>query len=382
MTVFKTFFKILNKNKGIIILYTVILLTFGAFNMSNSESTMVFEASKPDIYIVNEDEEVGITKDLIRYIKENSDTPEIENTKEAIDDALFYEEVNMVVYIPKGYHKDFMEGKNPEITVKKSETYYASFAEMIVKRYIKIATVYQKSITDENQLIEKVNETISKETQTQITTKLDTTALGKATFYFNFASYSYLACLIYVISLILLTFNEEKVRKRTIISSYNYKKRNRILLLSNLLYSFVLWLIYAVMSFVLVGNVMLSLHGLILFINSFIFVICATCISFFIGNLITNKNAVSGIVNVVALGSSFLCGAFVPSEWLPDFVKTIAHVLPTYYYIDTNDKLKAIEEFNFDTLQPLLVNMGIVIGFSILFIILSNVVSKKNRRIG
>lgn len=382
MTVFKTFFKILNKNKGIIILYTVILLTFGAFNMSNSESTMVFEASKPDIYIVNEDEEVGITKDLIRYIKENSDTPEIENTKEAIDDALFYEEVNMVVYIPKGYHKDFMEGKNPEITVKKSETYYASFAEMIVKRYIKIATVYQKSITDENQLIEKVNETISKETQTQITTKLDTTALGKATFYFNFASYSYLACLIYVISLILLTFNEEKVRKRTIISSYNYKKRNRILLLSNLLYSFVLWLIYAVMSFVLVGNVMLSLHGLILFINSFIFVICATCISFFIGNLITNKNAVSGIVNVVALGSSFLCGAFVPSEWLPDFVKTIAHVLPTYYYIDTNDKLKAIEEFNFDTLQPLLVNMGIVIGFSILFIILSNVVSKKKRRIG
>lgn len=382
MTVFKTFFKILNKNKGIIILYTVILLTFGAFNMSNSESTMVFEASKPDIYIVNEDEEVGITKDLIRYIKENSDTPEIENTKEAIDDALFYEEVNMVVYIPKGYHKDFMEGKNPEITVKKSETYYASFAEMIVKRYIKIATVYQKSITDENQLIEKVNETISKETQTQITTKLDTTALGKATFYFNFASYSYLACLIYVISLILLTFNEEKVRKRTIISSYNYKKRNRILLLSNLLYSFVLWLIYAVMSFVLVGNVMLSLHGLILFINSFIFVICATCISFFIGNLITNKNAVSGIVNVVALGSSFLCGAFVPSEWLPDFVKTIAHVLPTYYYINTNDKLKSIEEFNFDNMQPLLVNMGIVIGFSILFIILSNVVSKKNRRIG
>ena len=52
MTVFKTFFKILNKNKGIIILYTVILLTFGAFNMSNSESTMVFEASKPDIYLL------------------------------------------------------------------------------------------------------------------------------------------------------------------------------------------------------------------------------------------------------------------------------------------------------------------------------------------
>ena len=382
MTVFKTFLKILSKNKGIVILYTVILLTFGAFNMSNSESTMVFENSKPNIYIVNEDEEIGITKYLIKYIKENSQTPEIENNPEAIDDALFYEDVNMVVYIPKGYHKDFMDGKNPEITVKKSETYYAAFAEMLVKRYVKIATIYQKSITDENQLIEKVNETIAKETQTEITTKLDTTALGKATFYFNFASYSYLACLIYIISLILLTFNEEKVRKRTIISSYNYKKRNRILLLSNLLYSFVLWAIYAIMGFVLVGDIMVSLHGLILLINSFIFVICATCMSFFIGNFVQNKNTISGIVNVVALGSSFLCGAFVPSEWLPDFVKAIAHVFPTYYYINTNDKLATIEEFNFDTLQPLLINTGIIIGFSILFIILSNVVSKKRRRIG
>ena len=34
MTVFKTFFKILNKNKFIVILYTVILLVFGGFNMS------------------------------------------------------------------------------------------------------------------------------------------------------------------------------------------------------------------------------------------------------------------------------------------------------------------------------------------------------------
>ena len=67
-------------------------------------------------------------------------------------------------------------------------------------------------------------------------------------------------------------------------------------------------------------------EGLIYILNSFIFTICATTMSFFIGNLITNKNAVNGIVNVVALGSSFLCGAFVPMRWLPDSVLKIAHV--------------------------------------------------------
>ena len=58
-------------------------------------------------------------------------------------------------------------------------------------------------------------------------------------------------------------------------------------------------------------------------INSFIYTINATALSFLIGNLVSNKNAVNGIVNVVALGSSFLCGVFVPTQYLPDSVKTI-----------------------------------------------------------
>ena len=59
MTVFKTFLKILNKNKFIIILYTLFLIFFGGFNMQTSESNINFVASKPDIMIVNYDEEKG-----------------------------------------------------------------------------------------------------------------------------------------------------------------------------------------------------------------------------------------------------------------------------------------------------------------------------------
>ena len=253
---------------------------------------------------------------------------------------------------------------------------------MILQRYIKVANLYQENITDENELISKINETLNKKTNTEITTKLDTTGLSRASRYFNFASYSFLACLIYVICLVLTTFNEENIKKRTIISSFNYKKHNRILLLANMLYAFVLWVIYAIMSFVLIGDVMQSLNGLIMIVNSFVFVICATALSFFIGSLIKNKNIIGGIVNVVALGSSFLCGAFVPTQWLPDFVKTIAHILPTYYYINVNDTLSELEELNFDTLMPIFINMGIVLGFAVVFIVLANLVARKKRKIG
>lgn len=381
MTVFKTFLQVLKKNKFIIIMYTAILLIFGNFSMQANQSSTDFEASKPTVFIVNEDKEEGITKDFVKYIKEKCKMAEIENSKEAIDDALFYEDVSLVVYIPQNFGKDFMEGKEPEITIKKRDSYYGSLAEMLLQRYIKVAKIYKNNITDEAELVAKINETISKDVETEVTTKLDTTSLSKATRFFNFSSYSFLACLIYIISLILTTFNEERVQKRTIISSYNYKKYNRILLLGNALYAFVLWALYVVMSFVFVGETMASLNGLLFIANSFIFVICATALAFFVGNFVKNKDSINGIVNVIGLGSSFLCGAFIPLEWLPDSVKAIGHIFPTLNFIEGNETIAKLEEFNFETLKPVIINAGIVLAFTAIFVILTNIVTKKRRRV-
>mgnify|MGYP005782224529 FL=1 len=382
MTVFKTFLKILNKNKFIIILYTLFLIFFGGFNMQTSEHNTNFVASKPDIMIVNYDEEKGITKDLIKYIEENSNVVDLKNNEDAINDALFYRDVNYVIYIPKNYNKDFMDGKNPEIEIKSTGDYQSSFAEMLLSRYIKVANIYQKSINSEEELISKINETLSKKSEVEITSKLDTNILSKATFYYNFANYSIMACLIYVICLILASFKDIKIQKRTIISSTNYKTLNRQLLLSNSLFSIILWMIYVVLSFILVGDIMFSIHGIFYLINSFVFTICATTIALFIGNIVSNKNAISGIVNVIALGSSFLCGAFVPMEWLPDGVIKIAHILPSYYYISNNEVLKTLELINLNTIKPILLNIIIVLSFSIMFIILTNIVSKRKQKIG
>ena len=381
MTVFKTFLKILNKNKFIIILYTMFLIFFGGFNMQTSENNTNFVASKPDIMIVNYDEEKGITKDLIKYIEENSNVVDLKNNEDAINDALFYRDVNYVVYIPKNYNKDFMDGKNPEIEIKSTGDYQSSFAEMLLSRYIKVANIYQKSINSEEELISKINETLSKKSEVEITSKLDTNILSKATFYYNFANYSIMACLIYVICLILASFKDIKIQKRTIISSTNYKTLNRKILLSNSLFSIILWMIYVVLSFILVGDIMFSIHGIFYLINSFVFTICATTIALFIGNIVSNKNTISGIVNVIALGSSFLCGAFVPMEWLPDGVIKIAHILPSYYYISNNEVLKTLELINLNTIKPILLNIIIVLSFSIMFIILTNIVSKRKQKI-
>ncbi len=382
MIVFKTFLKVLNKCKVPIIMYTVFLIGFGGFNMQTSDNSTNFVASKPDIFIINEDKEEGITKNLVEYMKKNSNVMELPNTEEAIDDALFYREVNYIIYIPNHYREEFLKGNNPEIKIKSTGDYQASLASMLLERYIKVANSYQKIILNEKDLIGTINETLDKQTQVEITSKLDTDQLQKASFYYNFANYSILAGCVYVICLVLSSFHEKRIAKRTIISSMSYKSHNRKLLLSNSLFAVILWGIYVLLSFPLVGDVMFTMHGVVYIINSLLFTLCALTIAFLIGNLVSNKNAINGIVNVVALGSSFLCGAFVPMEWLPDAVLKIAHILPSYYYIKSNELLKEIETINFDTIQYIIINMGIIVAFAIGFTIVANIVAKKKRKFG
>ena len=252
---------------------------------------------------------------------------------------------------------------------------------MMLEKYVKVANTYNSKLDNEEEIISNINKTLSVKTEIELTSNLDTNNLARATFYYNFMNYSLLAGLVYVICLILSSFNEIKVKKRTIISSMKTSTHNKNLLLSNGLFAIILWIFYVVLGFILLGDIMFTTHGIIYIINSFIFMICSLTIAFLIATLVNNKNAINGIVNVVALGTSFLCGAFVPMEWLPSSVINIAHVLPSYWYIKTNELLKTIEIFNFETLKPIIINMIVILLFTILFIVITNIVSKKKRKI-
>ena len=55
MTVYKTFFKVVNKYKFLILIYTVMLILFAGFNMQTSQNSTNFVAEKPDVLIINND---------------------------------------------------------------------------------------------------------------------------------------------------------------------------------------------------------------------------------------------------------------------------------------------------------------------------------------
>ena len=194
-------------------------------------------------------------------------------------------------------------------------------------------------------------------------------------------NYSLLAGCIYVLVVIISIFREKNILKRNVVSSMNYNKLNQKLLLSSLLFGVIIWLIYVLLSFIVVGDIMTTSNCLCIIGLSFIFLLYCLSIGFLISNLISNKNAINGIINVVALGTSFLCGTFVSLEFLPDSVLKISKFIPNYYYIDGINKLIDIETISLSTLEPLLLNVMILVITTVVLIILSLFVSKKKRKI-
>lgn len=379
MTVFKTILKILNKLKEMIILYTAILVAITALNQTSGNNMTNFEDSKPSVLIVNKDSEDNITKGFEDYISKHSEIKDIDTKDEdKINDAIFYRDVNYVIYIPKDFGKNLLDGKNPSLEYKSCGDEYSSYAQMMVEKYIKTVLIY-KDYYSGVELISKVNKVVDKDTKVYMKTTLDTSKLSSMTQYFNILNYALLAGCVYCISMILASLNDETVRKRTIISSFNYKKYNRIVLLSNSIVIFAMWILYMILALILFKDLMFSSNGLGYVINSFVFTICSLTIGFLIGNITQNKNAIGGIVNVIALGTSFLCGCFVPFEYMPDYVLKIAHILPTYYYVANNQLIKTMEAFNFESIKPLLINGAVIVISSFIFVAVTNYVSKRKQ---
>lgn len=378
MIVFKTFLKILNKNKWLVIMYTALLIGMSYLSMSGLESSLTFESVKPKINIRDNDNS-KISKDFVEYMKENSEFVEVSNYENGLDDAIFYRQVEYYISIPENYFEDLKNGKDVSIEVKSPGMFNSMVAERLSNRYLRLIKTNSGRVQNDDELINIVRLNLKDVVEVSMDSEVDSMGMLKLSSYFNFANYSILASFVFVISMILDSFNSKMIHNRITISSMPYKEHNRYLLLSSLFLAAFLFVVIILGAIPSVGNSLFTLNGLIIIINMFLFMMCGMALAILIGNLVKGKEAISGIANVVSLGSSFLCGSFVAQSYLPQSVLTIAHIFPSYYYIRANDLIGNIEMFNFDSMAPVLINFLIIIGFFILFVVVNNIVLKKKR---
>ena len=377
MTIFKTYWKIVKKNIGIIILYTVMLLVFGTMNLKANKNSFEFISSKPDIIIVNNSSGI-ITDNLISYLKTNANVKNITNEND-IDDAVFFRDANYVIYIPKEFENKIENGKEFNIDIKTNNSYDSYIASELLNRYLDVFSKYMNLYNDKILAIQKLDNTLNKKADVVIENK--TSLNSKTSLFYNFSSYSIMAIVIYIICLVLSSFNDEKISKRTNVSGMNYKTFNNYLYISSFTFTFIIFIVYLILSFLILKSSILNINGILYSLNMFIFFIVCFTMAILISNLVKSKGAISGVVNVISLGSAFLCGAFIPVKYMPSFALKIAHIFPTFYFIDNNEYIASIQNFDKASYDFVLKNFIIMTVFIIFFLILNTLVTRLKRKV-
>lgn len=377
MTIFKTYWKIVKKNIGIIILYTVMLLVFGTMNLKANKNSFEFISSKPDIIIVNNSSGI-ITDNLISYLKTNANVKNITDEND-IDDAVFFRDANYVIYIPKEFENKIENGKEFNIDIKTNNSYDSYIASELLNKYLDVFSKYMNLYNDKILAIQKLDNTLNKKADVVIENK--TSLNTKTSLFYNFSSYSIMAIVIYIICLVLSSFNDEKISKRTSVSGMNYKTFNKYLYISSFTFTFIIFIVYLILSFLILKSSILNINGILYSLNMFIFFIVSFTMAILISNLVKSKGAISGVVNVISLGSAFLCGAFIPVKYMPSFALKIAHIFPTFYFIDNNEYIASLQNFDKASYEFVLKNFIIMIIFIIFFLILNSLVTRFKRKV-
>lgn len=385
MQVYKAFFKIIKKNIPELLIYIGIFLFFAVFLSSSGSDAQNtgFTAAKSNIVFINNDNNTKLTEGLKNYLSKNAYIVDMADDEQQLQDALFFREIEYFIRVPEGFTDRLLDGKDMELqktTVPDSIT--GIYIDTMVNKYLNTAKIYINNLdnSSEEQIVNYIEKDLAKETKVRLNNANNQSPNNQNyVFYFNYLAYSLFAVLILGVCAVMLVFNNSNLKRRNLCSPVKIRNINLQLVLGNLSFALVTWFIMIAASLVIYKEFMFSLNGLLLLLNSFIFTLAALSISFLIANVVKSRGAMSAAANVVALGSSFISGVFVPQELLGKTVLNIASFTPTYWYIKANNSIANIVNFNMENLMPIISSMLIVLVFAVAILAVALVVIfKKN----
>lgn len=391
MIVFKTFWRIMKRYWWIVFIYVAILTSLSVINL-NAAPVTDFVDTKPEITIVSQDSSdlatKPFTKNFLNYLSKNTKIIDLKESETT--DALFYQKISMILYLPEDLESKILSGQKVTLDYRTSGNYTAELSKNLIKRYFELqrteilesknSSKEQPNILSEDseKIISRLNQRLDQSPTVRLASK-NATNLSKIAAFFNFASYTIMAIILYVTCFINASFNKSPVKKRTMVSSLHLKKYNFSLLLANSIFAFSVFALLTTLSFFVLGDIVLTPFFIFEILNILLYTLAALTLAELVSTFNLSRDAVSGVVNLLSLAPAFLSGAFVPTYFLPSFVLTIAHIFPTYWFIDTNNKITTLTEFNFSSFLTILPNLLVLVLFSIIFIVANLVLSKKKR---
>lgn len=365
MQVYKTFFKIIHKNKVSLIIYFVLFLTLTMLLSSSGKenSTLTFSQNKLTIAVIDRDN-TELSKGLSDYLGTIHKLVDIEDDKTAMQDNLYYRNVTYILIIPEGFEQNILDGTMEDIVenVKVPNSYNGTFVDQQVNQYLKVLNTYLQSGSSPTEALSLTSK-IGSENTTVTFLNHDTKTVKKSIFYyFQYLPYIFICVMLDGLGPILLVYNKKELSDRMEASSLSLKAKNFQIILGCITFLLVTWLLFMLPASIIYSESFFSEIGFYLITNSLIFAIVCIGITLIASLLVKTSNVLNMVGNTVGLGMSFLCGIFVPREIMDPNVINISKLLPGYWYIDVENVL-----YDFTGSQEQLTRIFLCYGVQILF---------------
>ncbi|HIU75129.1 MAG TPA: ABC transporter permease [Candidatus Pelethocola excrementipullorum] len=339
MTVFKGYMKITKRNLGMVFLYFIIFYTMAVAMQNTYESQELdnFSAVKIDMAVVDEDQ--GELAQLLESYLNEIHNVKAYSDEDSLQEEMFYSNIEYIVRIPKDLEKKVILGGETVTVTAKPGSYTSFYVDQQINSFLNSLRTYKAAGFSDVEIKEIIHS--GDEAELNL---VDFGGRGgvepQHSFMFRFLPYIMIAALSYVLSYILSAFNNPDTRNRMRASAISQRRQMLESFLAFCVIGLCFWCLCMGFSVLVYGKAFLEDSLLVYYlINSLVLMVVALSIAFLIGLLVKGNAAINGVVNVISLGMSFVCGVFVPLAALGSSVKKIAQFMPVYWYEIINDML-------------------------------------------
>lgn len=378
MTVFKGYMKIIGQNKMLILLYVAIF--FGCtilFQSTAGKTETSYQAEKLNIGIVDEDGG-SLAESLTEYLGNLHHLIPIENDVSEIQEKLYYREVDYVVRISKNFYEKCIEGDEKLSVTKIPDTYSESYVDQQINSFLNNARTYQASGFTEAESASALEKTQS----VKVTFSNDEKSIEDApyVYYFRYMPYLFLALFGFVMGNILIVFHNSDLKKRMAASPVSGRRQSLEGILCMSLAGLTLWIFVIVIGILFYGRDFYTSENFVYYLlNSASMLFVDIALAYLMGTIAPNRDALTGIANIISLGMCFLGGVFVPLEFMGSHVKAVSHFLPVYWYEKANDLLANFAHMTVSAREQFFKAVIIQLVFVGAFICLTLVIEKYKR---
>ena len=374
--------KIVRQNVGLILMYLGIFfgITMMFQALAGEDEFQNYEAKRVKIGFVDEDGG-ALAQGLKTYLSEIHDVKEMENDRAFMQEELFYRNIEYIVHVPEGFFEACVkEGEKLAVT-KIPGSYTSFYVDQQIDSFLNNAAVYYAAGFSEEEAANAAADV--KSARVELSDSSGNAGNTPAyAYYFRYIPYLFLAVLCYVMGYMLSAFRKGDLPKRMQASAVPARRQNAEGLLAVGTVGTALWVIVTAAALLIYGKEFLSSGGTVYYlINSFLMLLVGMSMAYLVGMFTKDTNTLSGAVNVISLGMCFLCGVFVPLEYMNKGVKTAAQFLPVYWYEKVNDTLVEYGTVAGAVQSEILKAFGIQLMFAAVFLCITFSISKWKRSV-